>query len=89
MTAGRRDFLRDANTSRRVEKHHRLDDGVWTAPHSAIRLMPGLPRSLLNDAVAHIGGQARQSQGPRFCHSLWGMAEPRTQRVVMTGRRDE
>jgi len=70
-------------------------------------------RSLLNKAGAHIGGQARQSQGRSLCRPkggstmrrrleaeqdsnggartgfatpCGGMVEPRTQRVMMTGR---
>jgi len=42
----------------------------------------------LDDAVAQIGGQARQSQDRGFATPRVGMAGPRTQRVVMDGRQD-
>ncbi len=45
-------------------------------------------RSLLDDAVARIGGQAPQPQGRGFATPCAGMAGPRTQWVVMHGRQE-
>ncbi len=45
-------------------------------------------RSLLDNAVAQVGGQARQAQGRGFATPWVGMAGPRTPRVVMHGRQD-
>ena len=56
-----------------------------TVEETAMRMQKGRDsRSLLSNALAQIGGQARHWQGRGFATPRVGMAEPRTPRVAMS-----
>ena len=66
----------------RIRTSHRGAGSIRPAPsRRALHHCP--TRSLLNDAVGQIGGQARHSQGRGFATPRVGMAGPRTPRVTM------